>query len=422
MTGYRVRVIDAELDELLADLAAVSLEGPKGVGKTATAERRGSTVIRLDDPAIVEVVRAQPGRLTTGTPPVVIDEWQRFPESWDLVRRAVDADHSAGRFILTGSATPIEPPTHSGAGRIAPIRMRPLSLHERGVGVPTVSLAELLGRIGSVEGTTEIGLEDYVAETVAGGFPGMRHRSPRAQRTALDGYLARIIDTDLPELGVGIRKPSTLRRWLAAYAAATATTTSYDRIRNAATPAEDEKPAKTTTIGYRDALERIWVLDPVPAWSPTSNHLSRLTASPKHHLADPALAARLVGADARTLLAGQGPDLVPHDGTFLGQLFESLVALSVRVFAQAAEATVSHYRDRNGRHEVDFIVGRNHQQVLGIEVKLSATVDDRDVRHLLWLREQLGESLVDMVIVTTGADAYRRPDGVAVVPLALLGP
>ncbi len=422
MTGYRVRVIDAELDELLADLAAVSLEGPKGVGKTATAERRGSTVIRLDDPAIVEVVRAQPGRLTTGMPPVVIDEWQRFPESWDLVRRAVDADHSAGRFILTGSATPIEPPTHSGAGRIVPIRMRPLSLHERGVGVPTVSFAELLGRTGSVEGTTEIRLEDYVAEIVAGGFPGMRHRSPRAQRTALDGYLARIIDTDLPELGVGIRKPSTLRRWLAAYAAATATTTSYDRIRNAATPAEDEKPAKTTTIGYRDALERIWVLDPVPAWSPTSNHLSRLTASPKHHLADPALAARLVGADARTLLAGQGPDLVPHDGTYLGQLFESLVALSVRVFAQAAEATVSHYRDRNGRHEVDFIVGRNHQQVLGIEVKLSATVDDRDVRHLLWLREHLGESLVDMVIVTTGADAYRRPDGVAVVPLALLGP
>lgn len=422
MTGYRERVIDDELDELLADLGAVSLEGPKGIGKTATAERRGKTIVRLDDPTVVEVIQAQPDRLVAGTPPIVIDEWQRFPSSWDLVRRAVDADSSAGRFILTGSATPIQTPTHSGAGRIVPIRMRPLSLPERGVETPTVSLAEMLDGGAPIEGTTAVGLEDYVAEIVAGGFPGMRHRSPRARRAAVDGYLERIIDTDLPELGVGIRSPRALRRWLAAYAAATATTTSYDKIRDAATPAEDDKPAKTTTIGYRNALERIWVLDPVPAWSPSPNHLSRLKASPKHNLADPALAARLVDADERTLLAGHGPDLLPYDGTFLGQLFESLAALSIRVFAQASEASVTHYRDRNGRHEIDFIVGRNHREILGIEVKLSATVNDRDVRHLLWLREQPGAVVVDMVIVTTGSHAYRRADGVAVVPLALLGP
>lgn len=422
MAGYHPRVLDAELDDLLGSLSAISIEGPKGVGKTASAQRRAASVVRLDDPATLEVVRAQPTRLVAGPFPTVIDEWQRFPPAWDLVRRAVDTDRSPGRFILTGSATPIDAPTHSGAGRIVPVRMRPLTLAERGVETPTVSLAALLAGGADVAGTTSVDLEGYVAEILAGGFPGMRHPSGRAQRAALDGYLDRIIDTDLPELGVAIRSPHTLRRWLTAYAAATATTTSYDKIRNAATPAEDDKPAKTTTIGYRDALERIWVLDPVPAWSPSSNHLSRLVASPKHHLTDPALAARLVGADAASLLAGKGPDLLPRDGTFLGALFESLTALSVRVFAQAAEATVSHYRDRNGRREVDFIVGRNHEQVVGIEVKLAATVDDHDVRHLLALREQLGEDLIDMVVVTTGPYAYRRPDGVAVVPLALLGP
>jgi len=141
---YIRRILDDELDELLSGLAAVSIEGPKAVGKTATALQRARTIYRLDDPAQRQLAGADPSRLATGETPILIDEWQRLPESWDAVRRAVDDDPSANRFLLTGSATPADPPTHSGAGRIVRLRMRPWSLAERGAGPPTVSLRRLL--------------------------------------------------------------------------------------------------------------------------------------------------------------------------------------------------------------------------------------------------------------------------------------
>ena len=423
MDHYESRVVDAELDELLAGLPAISLEGPKGVGKTATAERRANTIFRLDDPGTLEVVQADIRQLTTGSEPILIDEWQRHEPSWDVVRRSVDDDHRSGRFLLTGSATPSRIATHSGAGRIVRLRVRPLTLAERGVTTPSVSLAELVtGDQPEIGGSSSMRLDEYVTEILAGGFPAMRVASERLRRRALDGYLDRIVDTDLPELGIEIRRPATLRRWMTAYAAATATTASYEKIRDAATAGIDAKPAKSTTIPYRDALERLWILDPLEAWIPTNNHLNRLAAAPKHHLADPALAARLIGLDARALLAGDGPTAVLRDGTFLGALFESLATLSVRVFAQAADSRVFHFRTMGGEHEVDLIVERDDKRCVAIEVKLSETVSDRDVAQLLWLRRTLGDQLLDAVVITTGQHAYRRPDGIAVVPLALLGP
>ncbi|MCF6507464.1 ATP-binding protein [Blastococcus sp. MG754426] len=427
MPPYRRRVVDNELDQLLAGVAAVSLDGPKGVGKTATASRRAATVFALDDPATAELVRADPARLTAGAPPTLVDEWQRYPTSWDVVRRAVDADNSAGRFLLTGSASPQTPTTHSGAGRIVGIRMRPLTLPERGATSPTVSLAALLASTTSapavITGTSSMGLEQYTGEIVTGGFPGMRASSDRVQRALLGSYVDRIVDRDFPEAGLAVRNPALLRRWLAAYAAATATTASYEAIRDAATAGHANKPAKTTTIPYQDTLERIWISDPLPAWIPTRNHLHRLTQAPKHHLADPGLAVALTGSSAADLLDGRNPSQpIPRDGTFLGALFESLVALHVRVFAQAAEARVAHLRTKGGEREIDFIVTGPTGRVLALEVKLTHAVSDSDVRHLRWLAEQLGPDLVDAAVITTGPDAYRRADGIAVVPLALLGP
>lgn len=420
---YVRRVVDAELDELLVGLPAISLEGPKGVGKTATAEQRARTIYRLDDPGTLEVVRADIKRLTSGAPPVLVDEWQRHPPSWDVVRRAVDRGTRPGHFLLTGSATPSDQPTHSGAGRIVRLRVRPLTLTERGVATPSVSVRALLGGTRlPLEGTTAIRLDDYVTEILAGGFPGMRTRVDRVRRAALDGYIDRILDRDLPELGFELRRPATLRRWLAAYAAATSTSASYEKIRDAATAGESQKPAKTTTIPYREALERMWVVEPLEAWAPTHSHLSRLVYAPKHHLADPALAARLVGIGRQALLSGQGPSAVPRDGTFLGALFESLATLSVRVFAQAADARVCHFRTKGGEREVDLIIERDDRHVVAIEVKLSATCEDDDVKHLKWLQQRLGDQLLDAVVVTTGQQAYRRDDGIGVVPLALLGP
>ena len=423
LRGYRTRVVDAELDALMPALAALAIEGAKGVGKTFTARQRARTVRMLDDPATASIAEADPGRTLAGDRPVLLDEWQRWPQVWDLVRRRVDDDPSPGQFLLTGSASPRTPGTHSGAGRIVQMRMRPMSLAERGM-EPSVSLADLLtGDRAKVAGSTQVSLDDYVTEILASGFPALRGLPERALRAQLDAYLARIVDRDFPEMGHQVRRPETLHRWMTAYAAATSTTASFEAIRDAATSGEGDKPARTTTAPFREVLERLWVADPVQAWAPTNNYFKRLAAAPKHNLADPALAARLLGVRRGTLLAGQssGPS-IPRDGTQLGALFESLNALNLRVYAPAAEAAVFHFRSPRGDHEVDFIVTRDDGRFVAVEVKLSATVGADDVKHLHWLREQVGDDLLDAVVLTTGTNAYRRPDGIAVVPAALLGP
>lgn len=423
MSGYVRRVVDDELDELLGGLAAISLEGPKGVGKTATAEVRAATTYRLDVPTELQVVEADPDRLTAGAPPILIDEWQHYPPSWDLVRRAVDRDPVPARFLLTGSASPSGAPTHTGAARIVPLRMRPLSLVERGIPA-SVSLGTLLsGGRGAVAGTTDIVLRDYVDEILAGGFPALRGLPPRALRAQLDGYLERVIDREFPEQGMALRHPDTLRAWMRAYAAATSTTASFEVIRDAALPGVGNKPAKSTTLPWRDILTRLWLLDPVPAWLPTSNRFKELASADKHQLVDPALAARLLNVTAEKLLTGEsvGPPM-PRDGTLLGALLEGLVALNLRVYAQAAEAEVRHLRTHRGEREVDFIVAGSDGGVVAVEVKLSAAVADADVAHLRWLANKLGGELRDAVLLNTGTHAYRRTDGIAVVPIALLGP
>lgn len=282
-----------------------------------------------------------------------------MPAVWDAVRRSVDRGVAPGSYLLTGSAEPDRAPTYTGAGRIVGLRMRPMALSERGVGTPVVSFAALLNQTASsVFGSTTTSLADY--------------------------------------------------------AAATATTASYETIRDAATGGDGDKPAKTTTQPYRDVLERLWIVDPVPAWIPSENYLNRLSRSPKHHLADAGLAARALGMDVEALLG--------TEGIMLGNLFESLVTLSVRVFAQKAEARVGHLWLHGGRHEVDLIVERPDRRVIAIEVKVSAAVRDDDVENLKWLREQIGPALVDPIVINTGPEAYRRKDGIAVVPAALLGP
>lgn len=421
---YQRRVIDEQLDELFPHLAAVALEGAKGVGKTATATQRAATVVSLNIPAQREVVAASGDYLTEVPPPVLIDEWQLEPSVWDRVRRAVDDDPTGGRFLLAGSAG-VAPGVriHSGAGRIVSLTMRPLSLAERGLVDATVSLAELLsGSAPRIAGRSPIGLGQYVNEILASGFPGIRGLPERARAVQLDSYLARVVERELPENGVSVRRPAALRSWLAAYAAATASDAAYSKILDAATAGTVDKPSRATVDNYREQLMRIFVLDPLPAWVPVFNPLKRLTLSPKHHLVDPALAARLVGVGKAGLLQGEGARVASSTGSWLGALFESLATQSVRVYAAANSAQVGHLRTKDTDHEVDLIIEGEDRRVVAIEVKLSETVGDRDVRHLNWLKAQIGDRLADRVLITTGEQAYRRPDGVAVVPLALLGP
>lgn len=422
--SYQRRIIDDTLDALMPDLAAIAVEGAKGVGKTATAGQRASTVLSLDNPAQRQALAANLDLVTQVAPPVLIDEWQLEPPVWDRIRRAVDDDATGGRYLLAGSAG-VQAGTriHSGAGRIVSLMMRPLAFSERGFVAPSVSLRTLLdGGRPALEGASQVTLSDYVDEIVGSGFPGIRGLPDRARRAQLDGYLTRIVERDLPDNGVAVRRPAALRAWLAAYGAATATDATYSAILDAATAGEPDKPARQTVDGYREHLQRLFVLDPVPAWAPAFAPLQRLTRGPKHHLVDPALAARLVGIDAPGLLRGDDGRVSRVTGTWLGALFESMVTQSVRVYAENAEARVGHMRTKNTDHEVDLIVEGGAGRVVAIEVKLAGTVEDRDVRHLNWLQERIGDSVADRVVITTGEFAFRRRDGVAVVPLALLGP
>lgn len=410
--SYQRRIIDDELDALIAGGAsAIALEGVKAVGKTATGSARANTVYLLERPDTRAELAADLSAITRPTS-VLIDEWQHLPATWDMVRRAVDDGARPGQFLLTGSASPPRPGTHSGAGRILSLRMRPMTLVERGVATPTVSLRSLLdGGRPAVDGTTEVRLPTYVDEILRSGFPGLRSLGDRVRNAQLSAYVTRAIDRDVADTtGRAVRNPVALRRWLTAYAAATASCATFEAIRDAATGGQSDKPARSTSLAYRDALEGLYLLDPVPAWAPTFNHIAELAAAPKHHLADPALAANLLGLS----VSGLGP--------FLGPLFESSVTLDVRVFAQACQAQVGHLRTHRGLHEVDLIVERVDRRVVAIEVKLASHVTDDDVGHLHWLHQQLGDRLLDTVVVTTGSRAYRRPDGVAVVPAALLGP
>jgi uncharacterized protein len=418
--SYVRRVIDDEIDDLLPQLPAILIDGPKGVGKTATTTQRCRSIRHLDVPAERDVVRADPSIIGHDPTPVLIDEWQRVPSVFDAVRRLVDRDPTGGRFLLTGSAPVAQ--THSGAGRITTLRMRPLTLHERRPADEGVSFQELMAGTASIGGRSELTLADYAEEIVAGGLPGMRHLDGRPRDRQLDSYIDRIVDHDLPDAGLRVRRPATVLAWLRAYAAATATTTSWDKIRDAATSGIDDKPARSTTHPYIELLTALRILDPIPAWIPSNNHLNALTGAPKHHFADPALAARLVKTSASQLLAGSATaTTIPRDGSFFGGLFESLAALSIRTYAQRCDARVSHLRTKGGRHEIDFIV-ETPTGVVAFEVKLSASIDDAHVTHLRWLRSVLGDDCVDVVVLNSGPEAYRRSDAVAVIPLSLLLP
>lgn len=413
--GYQERSIDRLLDRFLSEVPAYALDGPKGVGKTASASRRADHVWNMELAEHREHLLAQRDfeDLPRGT--LFIDEWQNLPDAWNAVRRAVDDGSPGGRFLLAGSASPRDSRgTHSGAGRILSARMRPMGLHERDAVNPAVSLSQMLLAEGKdLSGRSDFSLGNYYEEIVSSGLPGLRDKPTSLRNQYLDSYLQRIVDRELPDLGFRVRRPAQLRRWMAAYAAASSTTTALNRIASAA--GEDgESPTRATTLAYREHLTQVWILDPLEAWSPGRNPFKRLQQGPKHQLADPGLAARLLGLSAHHLST-------PRHADVAGRLFESLATLTVRAIAEAEGARVGHLRTHDSREEIDLIVEGDEGQILAIEVKLAPDIRDQDVRHLKWLREKMPHDVVDTLVISTGEFAYRRADGVAVVPLALLG-
>lgn len=436
MTTYQPRLMDQRLEELLRSVPAVSVEGARAVGKTRTARAHGTTFIAVDDPDERAQLAAIGSRFTTLPSPLVIDEWQRMPELWDRVRRAVDDDPSPGRFLLTGSSTPSQAPTHTGAGRIITLRMRPFSLAERAIETPTVSVGSLLGSglgtqdlsaLTPIEGYTSVTIDQYVDEICRSGFPAIREQPPLGRKAQLDGYIEQTLRHDLPEATGGRRRPRSVREWLTAYASAVATTASFSSIAELATRPLSTDMGLATARSYRDHLSGMWLLDPVPGWSPSENEFSRNNLTDKHQLCDPALAARLLGYGPSEVLGVGHPILTSPRGTprrprVLGSLFESLVIQSLQVYAEVLSARVFHLRTKGGLQEIDVILEGADRRVVAFEIKARATPKPEDTKHLRWLRKKIGPRLADAVLVTTGRLAYRDEDGIAVVPAALLGP
>lgn len=416
--SYIRRALDDALDQLLPELPAILLDGPKAVGKTTTATERAQTIKKLSLKPDFERATLSPEWLTEGEKPILVDEWQRYPNSWDIIKESVDQNFSGGQFLLTGSLP--NATTHSGAGRITSLRMRPLGLSERALVAPTVSFSELLSGKADVVGEVDFTPLRYAQEIERSGFFGFRSLSKDALAVSLDGYIERVIDTDLEEVGLKVRRPATLRAWLSAYAAATGTTAKWETIRDAANSGGVEAPTKATSIPYRDALTRLRILDELPAWLPTKNHFTRVGSASKHYLADPALALRLLEVDAEQLSGSAGFEATRHDRPLFGRMFEALATLTVRSLAEARFAKVMHLRDARGSREIDLIVQRRDGKILAIEIKLSQSVTAEDFKQLHWLGDQIGEQLIGKVVIYAGKEAFQT-QGVSVVPLALLG-
>ncbi len=422
---YQDRIIDSSLLELSRELPALVVTGAKGVGKTETAKRLAKLVLDLDiDMAARALVSSKNDLQALRKRPILIDEWAREPISWDVVRRIVDEDSSPGHFILTGSASNTGLNIHSGAGRIVQIFMRPLSWEERKLCDSRISLQEMVDGeeyIGIYE-KSDAEIIDYAHEIFASGFPGIRGYSDRGIKELLRGYVDTMLNKEFEELGIRVRKPGVLRSWLTAYAAASATTVSYAKILRAATPGEEKQPAEETTLVYRDALDRLYLTDRVDPWLPSSNTLTALGRSQKHYLVDPAIALSLLGYSTNSLITGGKTTDVGNsrDNSVLGRLFESLVASSLKVYTQKMGGQLYHFRSSDGRHEIDFII-EHEETLIALEVKLATQILKADVSQLNWLESKLDDTKRFVkVIVTVGSHAYRREDGVLVIPFALL--
>ncbi len=411
---YFPRTIDAYVEQRLKSSGAVVIEGPRGCGKTWTGSKHAETIVRVDSASGQRMAATSPGLLFRGTPPVLLDEWQTAPDLWNAVRHEIDDRGKKGQFILTGSARPTDStPRHSGAGRMARVRMRTLSLWEARKSTGEVSLGDLfLGQ--PVEGTSKTPLGAYAEHVVHGGWPALLDASLDEAIAFAEDYVALIVEHDVSSLDGVQRDPLRLRRFLEAYATLSAHPVPMTRIVERASSHRDATLARATADGYAVAAERLMVTDDIRAWSTHLRSRARLASVPKRQMADPSLACALMRVTPERLL---------DDLSSFGYLFESLVARDIRVYAQANDAEVFHYREHGGELEVDLVIEARGGAWIGVEVKLGEGYVDQAATNLRMLADtRIVRPPAALVVITTGEYAYTRDDGISVVPLGALRP
>lgn len=415
-TTYKPRFADVELSALLDAVGAVLIEGPRACGKTFTASQVARSEVRLDvDTAARRLAEVAPELLLEGPRPRLIDEWQLVDTIWDHVRRAVDDAQRSGLFILTGSAVaPSNVSRHSGAGRIARLRMRPMSLAESGHSQGSVSLRQLMDGERPTSAPAELTIRDIADRIVIGGWPRLVDSTPDRARLALRAYLDETRRVDLQRIDNVERDPEGIGRVIRSVARHVSTAASVRSITADVVGAENAAVKPHTVADYMEALRKAFVLEDLEAWSPSLRSRSRLRQSPVRHFVDPSLACAALNVAPTRLL---------QDVETLGLLFESLVVRDLRIYAQTLEASLYHYHDNSGL-EADAVVELPDGRWAAFEVKLGQQQIDDAARHLLTLAERIDTDRhgtpAALCVVTGWGYAYPRPDGVQVVPIGCL--
>lgn len=417
MARYLPRITDGELERRLRAIGAVLIEGPKACGKTWTASQVAETTFRLDeDPALRALVRNAPEQLFESPAPILFDEWQIEPTLWNRVRRQVDDRDGKGLYILTGSATPNDDATrHSGAGRFGVIQMRPMSLFESKHSTGDVSLSSLLDGEQQRGNGQHLSFMDVVQRMVVGGWPELLGSDEEEARDWLRDYLRQIAEVDVQGLGVR-REPGNIRRLLVSLGRSVGQPTKSTEIAKDV-GGEGGPIARDTLANYLNALERLHIIDNSEAWRPHMRSRVRLRQAPVRYFVDPSLGLAALDVGSTELL---------HDLNALGLHFEALVVRDLRVYTQPLGGTVDSWRDSNG-HEVDAIVSVRDNKWGAFEIKLGHDAVDEAAGSLIRFAAKVdasrhGEPAFLGVIISNGSYAYRRKDGVHVIPIGCLGP
>ena len=404
---YVDRLVDDELERVLGAFPAVMVVGPRACGKTTTSMRLAESVVRLDQPAMANVFRFDPdAALAERDEPVLLDEWQDVPEVLGAVKRSVDLVSRPGRFVLTGSVSgEVEAASWPGTGRLIRVPMYGMTVRETiGAVRGRPSLAAVLR--GEVQLPSERpDLLGYLDRALTGGFPeAVRLDSPVDRRQWLDSYIDQMVSRDVDRVGER-RDPNRLRRYLQAWAL------------NSAGAADDVTIYRTvgidrrTHVAYEQLLINMFVAELVPAWS--TNRLKRLVRSPKRYVVDPAMMA----AAARI-----GRSDVLDDAGLLGRIVDTFVASEIRSHAavEPSRPQMFHLRTEGGRQEIDLLLEYDGGQVFAIEVKASAIPTLKDGRHLVWLRDELGERFAGGVVFHTGPEMLDLSDRIKAIPICAL--
>lgn len=419
VNSYKSRVCDIELEMLLASAGAVLIEGPKWCGKTSTARHVSKSTLYMQDPdesrSNLMLADTKPSILLKGDTPRLIDEWQVAPVLWDAVRFEVDKRGERGQFILTGSAVPPEnTAAHTGTGRIARMKMRPMSLYESGESSGVVSLQSLFnGTQEDTLGPSALSIEEIAFSICRGGWPASIDLSGSAALRMSMEYVESIIHQDISRVDDIERNPERVRLLMRSLARNLATMASFQTIKRDI-EATDIGISDKTISSYINALRRIFVVEDLPAWSPSLRSKTAIRTSEKRHFVDPSIATAVM----RTT-----PDGLLKDFEYFGFLFESMCTRDIRVYAQANDGDVFHYLDKSGL-ESDLIIRLRDGRWGAVEVKLGQKQIEEAAEHLLALKEKIDSEKMGqasfLMILTGGQYAFQRKDGIWVVPISCL--